>query len=198
MPTISFSIGYSKFDNTPKQFDVSSFGEARDIWSENRSQVKGQRWVAAPFATAPDDAAHRAAAKPIVGIAHRCATCVLPRAFAGLDIDSGLTSDSFKKLLSWAKEYSSFAYETASSVPDKPRCRLIIELDRPVDRDNMIKLSRVIQAQIRDDVSPDIQFDQSCDRPEQPLYLPLVGAETYSTDGLVMRAGDLLRDFPQA
>lgn len=195
MATFRFSIGYSKVDNTPRNFEVTSFAEARDVWSQDRSKTKGHRWVAAPFAAAPDNEAHRAAAKCVVGLAHRCASCVLPRAFVGLDIDRGLTSETFKQLLGWAGTYSTFAYETASSTPDKPRCRLIIEIDKAVDREMMLKLSRVIQAQIHNDVSSAIQFDQSCDRSEQPLYLPLVGAKTYSTDGLVMRAGDLLRDY---
>jgi len=178
---IAFSRGCGKFDNTPEQRLASSFDAFADMVLLDRSKKKGEVWIAGPFAVAGHDehnqqshAMYRAIGKP-----HRCAVCALHRSFIGLDLDGGLDAEGllflFEELPS--KGWSYFAYSTASSTPEGPRCRIVLELDQAADRPSIIKASRAVRnllsEAVHDQTGQSPKWDAACDRPEQPLYGPV-------------------------
>jgi len=79
---------------------------------------------------------------------------------------------------------SSYAYETASSTPNIPRMRVILWLDREVDRNERIKAGMAFESRLKEAVqkkigSGSIEFDSSVYRPEQPNYNPIKGARSW-------------------
>lgn len=201
---IAFSRGYGNFDNTPEQSWVQGFTAFRDAIIADRAEGRGQQWVAGPCGIAPDDDFHRAdkAKTAAVGRPHRCKACALPRRWVGLDVDGGtskcpgLTSESFSYLVLVLQGYSGLVYTTSSHSPDAPRCRVILELDRTLPRDELIRATaafraRVDELMIAGGYGP-LPWDSSCDKPEQPLYLPLTVSDVYLTEGRPLSADELL------
>lgn len=178
MTPIRYSLGYSMADVQPRQCAQPTPEDAVNSWLDKPSKVKGQKYISCGFENAPDTPEFRAK-KNAVGNPYRCAALAKPRAFVGLDIDEGLTPDSFTTLVSWAQNYSSLIYTTARSTVEKPRCRAILFLDREVDRNELIHVSLAVQSNIRRDVSAEIVFDRNCNRIEQPLFLPLETAQVF-------------------
>ena len=52
---ITLSRGWGKYDNTPKQYQCPDFWTFRDACFQDRGSAKGQQWVLAACAIAPDD-----------------------------------------------------------------------------------------------------------------------------------------------
>ncbi len=199
---VLYSRGYGQHDNTPEQRAVSDFASFRDALLSDRGTSKGQQWIASACATAPDDATHRASSSMTraIGHPHRCHSCAQPRRFIGLDVDHGLTPESFAALVLHLQQYSGLVYTTGSHTPTAPRCRVVLELDLAAPRAELIAATQALRARIDAALLADgqaaITWDNSCDRPEQPLFLPLMGAQTYSLDGVPISLGDLLADMP--
>lgn len=202
---VAYSRGYGEHDNTPAQHVATNFAAFRDAILADRATAKGQQWIAGPLAVAPDDLLHctggtdgsfaRAIGKP-----HRCKACALSRRFIALDIDHALTPAVFATLVQVLQPFSGLVYTTASHTPDAPRCRVVLELDLPAPRAELIAATHVVQARIDAamvaESQPAIPWDTSCDKPEQPLYLPVVESQTYTLDGLPLSLGDLLANVP--
>jgi putative DNA primase/helicase len=73
--------------------------------------------------------------------------------------------------------YSGFGYLTARHTAKNPRSRFILELSRPVDGAEGIRLGQTLQRQIEARLgSHAVKLDKSVYQGEQPLYGPLVGA----------------------
>jgi len=187
---VAYSRGASKYDNTPVQHVAPDFAAFRDAILADRAKAKGQQYIAAPFA--PDPA--------LAGQPHRNKACALPRRFVGLDVD-GATPAAFAAAILHLQRYSGLAYTTASHTSAAPRFRVVLELDMPAPRAELIAASRAIRARIDAALAEEghaaLPWDDSCDRPEQPLYLPLVDAQSYVMDGAPLVLGELLADLPQ-
>ena len=81
-------------------------------------------------------------------------------------------------------EYSGFGYLTASHTTENPHARFILELSRQVDRDEGMRLGAAMQRLIEERVgATNVTMDPSVYRAEQPVYGPLIGAETMRYDG---------------
>lgn len=189
MTDFSYSRGSGQFDNTPDVRSAPDFATFRDAILGDRSEAKGQGWIAGAFAVAPDDEHHRAspAKRRAIGKPHRCSACAQPRAWLGLDVDGGLSAEPWAFLVQHLQRYEACAYTTASSKPDAPRARIVIALDMPAPRDALIQAHKAMQARLSEAMksagydAP--AFDPGCDKPEQPLYLPLEDAQTFTMDG---------------
>lgn len=189
MREVAYSRGATKYDNTPAQRIAPDFAAFRDAILADRAHAKGQQYIAAPCA--PDPA--------LDGQPHRNKACALPRRFVGLDVD-GSTPEAFAAAVLHLQRYSGLIYTTASHTPAAPRFRVVLELDMPAPRAELIAASSAIRARIDAALAEDghaaLPWDASCDRPEQPLYLPLAGAQAYVMDGVPLALGELLADVP--
>ncbi|MEW9570855.1 AAA family ATPase [Rhodanobacter sp. Si-c] len=201
---VIYSRGYGQHDNTPQQRTAPDFAAFRAAILADRGTEKGGRWIAGPCAIAPDEGSHRdgGSKQRAIGKHHRCAACALPRRFIGLDVDQSLTPQSFAALVQHLQPYSGLVYTTPSHTPQAPRCRVILELDMPAPREALVAATVAVQKRISAALVADgygaLVFDASCDRPEQPLYLPLHGAAHYVLDGMPLSLGELLAEVPAA
>lgn len=199
---VLYSRGYGQHDNTPDQRSAESFAAFREAILADRGNSKGQQWISSSFASAPDDASHKSSPSMAraIGKHHRCHACAKSRRFIALDIDAGLTAESFSTLVLHLQQYSGLVYTTGSHSAELPRCRAIVELDLPAPRAELMAATEVfrnrIDAAMQDLGQPAITWDSSCDRPEQPLYLPLADANTYLLDGAPASLGELLACVP--
>ena len=76
-------------------------------------------------------------------------------------------------------EYSGFGYTTASHTGESPHARYILELSRPVDRAEGIRLGEAMQQRIEARLGLGVvKLDRSVYRAEQPIFAPLIEAET--------------------
>lgn len=192
--TISFSRGVSKYDNKPEQCTAESFDAFEAAVLSDRAQAKGQQYICAPM-----DAGLHNNPEKYHGIAHwRNCTLAKPRGFLPLDVDGVDTPKTFEKLRDVLSYYRGFAYTTASSKPEAPRCRVVLVQTCETDRGEGIALCaafrRIIEARIG---AGHIDFDASVDKAEQPLYTPLIDAEWWSFKGAPVDVDALLAAAPK-
>lgn len=185
---IRYSRGAHKHDNTPEQREAEDFAAFYDAIEADRASAKGLQWIAAPAGVAPDDAKHRSSESmaAAIGRPHRCKDCVGSRAWLGLDADKIQGAEAFHALVALLAQYNGRVWPTHSHSPEAPRCRVILELDAEGDRDQIIAASKAMRARVDAQMVAagyqPIGWDESCDRPEQPLYLPPTGADVYRLD----------------
>jgi hypothetical protein len=199
---ITYSRGLGPYDNTPDQRTAPDFAAFREAVLADRAAAKGRQWIASAFSIAPDNAAHRASnsMQAAIGKSHRCKECAQVRRWIGLDVDHGLTPESFAALVLHLKQYSGLVYTTSSHTPTSPRCRVVLELDLALPRAELIQATKAIQMRIDAMMQADgyaaVTWDSGCDKPEQPLYLPLEKSETHRLDGTALSARELLTNVP--
>lgn len=201
--TVAYSRGSDTFDATPVQKVADTWGEFLDAIDTDRGTAKGQQWIAGPCAVAPDDDHHRnggtnGSFAKAIGKPHRCKRCAEARRFIGLDVDDGLTAEAFAALVDHLQRYSGMVYTTASHTPEAPRCRVVLELDMPAPRADLIAATQAIRARIGEalaDYGP-LPWDPACDKPEQPLYLPVKDSSVYRLEGEALVLAELLADRP--
>jgi hypothetical protein len=197
----------------PAQRAAANFAEFREAIANDRGTAKGQQYIAAPCGIAPDDAKHNGTEtmRGAIGKPHRCKECVLPAAFVGLDADkrketdapevASLTPESFAALVAIVGRYSGIVYTTASHATALPRCRVVLELDQAAPRAERIRASLAIRARIDKAMKAagygHVPWDSACDRPEQPLFLPVTDSHVYMLDGAPLCLGELLADIPE-
>ena len=159
MTPIRYSIGINKFDARPQEGIAADFREftRRCLDERGRSSEKHKRYVAAPFSDG-----------------HRCKGSVLPRRWLPLDLDGGVDREAFVRLCRAASEFSSFLYSTSSHRPDAPRARIVFELDGEASRDESMSIGPLVEKHL----CTAAKWDPSVHRGEQPIYLPLLGADS--------------------
>ena len=177
---IRFSAGRNKYDNTPKQLVVDDFSDLVDHMETNRGCKKGEHYVCGPMAFGP----HNNTVKYQHDAHYKLANHSEPCSFLSMDIDYMDGEPVQQSVLREIGKYCAYAYETASSTPEVPRMRVIIQLDREVSRDERIDLGESFQALIEANIEKGfgngaIRFDASVYRPEQPNYNPLKGARSW-------------------
>ncbi|WP_434026178.1 AAA family ATPase [[Pseudomonas] boreopolis] len=205
---VAYSRGSRATDNTPEQRTADTFAQFLDAIAGDRGTGKGQQYICAPVGIAPDDELHRGRESfaRAIGQPHRCKECVLPVDWLGLDADDGkdgcadLTPESFAALVGIVGKYSGIVYTTASHAPDKPRCRIVLELDQAAPRAERIRASQAIRARIDADMEAagygKVPWDEACDRPEQMLYLPVTKSDVYRLEGSALCLAELLAEVP--
>lgn len=200
---VAYSRGANTYDATPEQRVAGSWDEFMDAIDTDRGTAKGQQWIAGPCAVAPDDDHHRnggtnGSFAKAIGRPHRCKRCVEPRRFIGLDVDDGLTPEAFAALVDHLQRYRGMVYTTASHKPEAPRCRVVLELDMPAPRAELIEATEAIRGRVGAalaDYGP-LPWDDACDKPEQPLYLPVTDSSVYRLEGEALVLAELLAERP--
>ena len=177
--SIKFSIGKNRFDANPKQCEAASFTEFQDKVLTTRAAIKGLFYVAAPF-----------------GDGRRSRDSAEPTSFLCFDFDGIPSSESFADLCMYLGAYRGFGYTTASHTPDAPRARAILAADRPMSREERMRLSAYVEQLIAMKV-PGIKFDASVYRPEQPCFTPVFDSQTFSWDGEPVSVDALLAFAPK-
>ena len=174
---IEFSLGQRREDNCPAQrmeLDFKAFTEA--IW-ENPSDRKGMAYICAPFSAG----LHNNQTKYPGEKTWRLKKLVQPRRFLALDID-GMKPDAWQWLRTWLRrqEINCCWYTTSSHTAELPRARIMIELGRPVTEAEGEYLGKAFESHIQSQCPHHgaIKFDQSVYRGEQPIYLPVINAQT--------------------
>ena len=197
---IAYSRGFGKYDNTPDQRSAADAASFLDAICSDRGVAKGEQWICAPCAIAPLDALHLNRFLKAIDSPHRCSACVQPCNWLAFDIDKGMTPQAFERLQGFlqSKHLQGVVYTTASHTPEKPRCRVILMLDRPLIRSERMQASIAMRSRcdvaLRDARCDPVRWDESCDRPEQPLYLPLERAKVVRLAGEPLSADTLLTE----
>lgn len=181
---ITASRGRNAFDSSPEPKTFDDFEQLTQFILSDLALEKGNQYITALCKVAPEDARHKELFPKAIGKPHRCKDCASDRSWLGLDIDGCLSAHSFNILQQVLSNYSALLYTTASHTPHAPRCRVIIELDRAVDRITFKRVTQRVQREIDEQMngSP-IKWDKACDTPEQALYLPLVTAQAWRFRG---------------
>ena len=164
MTEITYSRGANTFDAHPVNMTAPNFAAFCDALLSDRATAKGQQYVCAAMVDG-----------------HRCKASAQPRRWIGLDLD-GSTPAEFAELLRALSGYSALAYATASSTVERPRARIIVELAMPASRES----ARATSRRLREALGASLEWDASCDRAEQPLFLPLNGAASWRFTGQPM------------
>ena len=177
---IRFSAGRETRDNRPSQKVVKDFGDLIAHIEAHRGEKKGFNYICGPMAYGPHNKPQQYPQEAHYRLANHAEPC----SFLSLDIDYMNGGRVQNLVLQEIKHLSSYAYETASSTPDLPRMRVIIRLDREVDRAERIILGGRFESGLGSAVeakfgSGSIEFDPSVYRPEQPNYNPIKGARSW-------------------
>ena len=177
---IHFSAGRNTYDNCPLQIVVDDFSALVEHIETHRGVKKGLNYVCGPMSFGPHDLTDKHPQE-----AHyRLASHAKPCSFLSLDIDYMNGKAVQKAVLSEVEELCSYAFETASSTPEVPRMRVMIALDRKVNRRERMALGSAFQKKLESKLAVKfgcsaIEFDPSVYRPEQPNYNPTIGARSW-------------------
>lgn len=161
--TFDFSLGTSRYDVHPKRMQAQSLREyARIVLSHRAASKATAGYISAAFGND----------------GRRSAANALPRRFLALDVD-GITPDAFVAWRLFLTRWRGFGWPTASSTPDAPRERVVVELSETVDRHQGMQIGELLIRDVQDEFGVDVAIDRCTFRPEQPCFLPLHGAEPF-------------------
>lgn len=176
-----FSIGTNRYDVQPHRLHVPSLREfARAVLSRRATSKATAGYVCSAFG---DDG-------------RRSAANALSRAWLPLDVDS-IDPDAFVDWRLFLTRWRGFGWPTASSTPDAPRERVIIELDEPVDRHQGMAIGELLIRDTEDEFGAAVAVDRCTFRAEQPCFLPLQGAIPFYLMGDALAVQTWLERVPE-
>lgn len=160
---ITYSIGRNRFDARPRQRHAETLREfAADVLRHRAPDKARAGYITAGFG---DDG-------------RRCAANALRCTWQAIDADR-IAPDVLPDWRLFLARYRGFGWPTASSTPEAPRERVIVELSEPVDRQQRIAIGSLLSADIETEFGPAVVVDPCTYRPEQPCFLPLQGAQPH-------------------
>ena len=159
MTAVAFSRGAAITDNFPKQRVAPDFAAFIAALDADRAKRKGQGYICGP----------------LNGAGRRCAEGALSVRFLAVDLDR-IDAKRFSDLRTHFAALSACAWPTHSSTPAAPRERVIIELSREATRDECVTIGAQLKRNLAALFGGSIDVDKNTFRPEQPSYLPPVGA----------------------
>jgi hypothetical protein len=190
---VCFSLGENKFDNKPSQRYAENFDAFEHAITTNRSKSKGELY----FCAGMREGSHPNSRRYPIQANYRLASLAQSRRFICFDHDSYESPEIFRMLMNDLGAYRGFAYSTWSSTPETPRARIVLEIDREVDRVEGIALCETFdQMLLAIYGAAAIKTDPSVYRAEQPCYSPGRGAELYRFTGKTL-CTDKLREPKQ-
>jgi len=163
----TWSLGTSRFDVQPQQH---SSGSMRDF-AKAVLAVRAESKATAGYVCGP-----------LGGDGRRGAKNALQRRWLTLDVDH-IDPDT---LIAWRchlTRWRGFGWPTASSTPEAPRERVIIELSEPVDRAQAIAIGALIVRDVEDEFGVDVRLDPCGFRAEQPAFVAPVGVRPFYLTG---------------
>jgi hypothetical protein len=159
----TWASGQNRFDSTPKQQSADTLREFAAAVLARRAKDKASAgYITAAFG----------------GDGRRCAANVLPRAWLALDVD-GIDADALVEWRLFQTRWRGFGWPTASSTPEAPRERAIIELSEPVDRAQGIGIGALILRDVAENFGAAVRLDPCGFRGEQPAFLAPVGVRPF-------------------
>jgi hypothetical protein len=169
--TIHYCYGRGKTDAHPRLRQAPDFGGFID-------QI-----LALPRATSKETRAYICAPLRANGSArlHRCKADMLPRWWLAADLDGG-SRDEVEIVLMRLSDFKAVAWQTARSTVECPRWRIVVFLDREVDRAEGIRLGAAFVSVIGAELES-LKWDASTHCGEQEAYLPMMGAAVKRYDG---------------
>jgi hypothetical protein len=181
-PCIKVSTSTSLFDPLMEQVTLATFTDYVEFISTDRSATKGGRHTCGPM---------RESHHPTKGgLGHwRLKANALPFNLVRLDIDGLRDALTLKAVCAWLMEHHNCViYETGSSTPERPRCRVEMPLDRPVPQGDMTRLCLAIEGDLVREFGEaafptkngGLSFDRSVYSSYQPCLGPLEGAAVYT------------------
>ena len=157
--TFAYSLGRNRYDVLPLQRHAADLREfAMSVLSQRAPSKDRAGYISAGFG----------------GDGRRCKSNALPRAWLPLDVD-GIDPEVHVEWRLFASRWRGFGWPTASSTPQSPRERVILELDEAVARDDGIAIGRLLVQDVEDVFGTAVRIDRCTFRAEQPCFLP-VGA----------------------
>lgn len=191
---IKYSLGKDKFDNCPIQKEAENFNEFEKGILANISPAKGKNYFTGPLSYGPHDDANK---YPEEGH-YRLASHALPRRFLATDQDGYRDVAIYKEIISDLSIYRGFGYTTWSHTDEKPRTRIVFELNREVTRAEGILLGKAFNRMLKKVYGEDaITQDASAYQNEQPCYSPGSNATVFHFGGNPLDVDDLLKNYPE-
>ncbi len=168
--TFVYSIGRSRYDAWPIRRAAETLREfAADVLSRRAVNKESAGYVCAPFG----------------GDGRRSATNAAPRRWLALDVDS-IDCDALPAWRLFLCRWRGFGWPTASSTPEAPRERVIIELSAPVTRAEGISLGALLAQDVEDEFGVAVRLDRCTFRAEQPCFLALQQARPFFLQGAAL------------
>lgn len=179
--SVAYSRGRSVHDDKPAQRTARDFGDFIAKLDADR---------------APDKRTAGYICGPLNGDGRRCAEGALPRRWLALDLD-GIDADALGDVLLWFARFSGTAWPTHSSTPERPRYRVILELDREATRHECMQLGEALRADLRAEFGPAVKPDPCTERGEQPVFVPPVGPMLSRFEGAPLDVDATLATAPK-
>lgn len=179
MTALQWSYGRSKYDVQPTQHE----GTLREL------ALFVQQHRAVSKATAGYVCA------PLLPGATRCRAGVAPRNWLAIDVD-GIDAGVFIEWRLFMTRYQGVGWPTASSVPERPRERIIITLDDAVGYEDGARIGELLREDVAAEFGPAVVIDKSTFRGSQPCYLPLQGARLFYLLGEPLNVAEWLAQAP--
>lgn len=177
---IRYSFGRNLNDNYPAQRNAASF-------THFAAQLERER--------APDKATAAYFCAPFSGNSHRSASGAQPRRFLPVDIDR-MTPDVAPDVRMWFAKFSGVAWATHSSVPEAPRDRVVIELDREAAPEECVQVGAALIEEVRAKFGSAVEIDDSTFRSEQPNFVAPPGVRFAHFQGDPLRVDEYLARAP--
>lgn len=177
---LHFSLGRNRYDVTPEQVCADDIGRfARTVLAQRAKDKATAGYVCAAFGND----------------GRRSAANAQPRAWLPLDVD-GISPAAFVDWRLFLTRYRGFGWPTASSTPEAPRERVILELDEPVDRHQGMAIGELLIRDAEDNFGTAVRIDRCTFRAEQPCFLPTVGAKPFFLIGEPLDTAAWLAQVP--
>jgi predicted P-loop ATPase len=193
MANIHYSLGINKFDNCPNQHEAVNFVEFEKAILAYTSPAKGQNYFAGPLSYGPHDDSKKYPEQDH----YRLASHALPRRFLATDQDGYRDVATFEIVISELSAIRGFGYTTWSHTNDKPRTRMVFELNREVTRAEGISLGKAFDQMLKENFGEDaVVQDSSAYQNEQPCYSPGPNAIIFHFDGKPLNVDYLLKKYP--
>lgn len=180
MTDFNFSLGRNTYDNQPTQLSAIDFDDFLAQIAYTGSKRKGEFYICSPLQSGlHDDQTKHPGSKH-----WRLKRLAMPRQFLALDADYFKSPTDFIAFQELVGQWNALVYTTASHTPQAARARAIIELDQSVDSKTGEELGAALQRQIEAALGvANITLDPSVYLASQPIYTPLISAQTYRTYG---------------
>jgi hypothetical protein len=194
MANLKFSQGRNKYDNQPVQLDAADFDDFVAQICRTDSTRKGEIYICAPLMMGVHNDPQK-----YVGDAHwRIRNLALPRKFLALDGDGFSSPSVFAAFQQEVSQWNSLVYTTASHTEQAPRARAVIELNREVDYAEGVALGDAVQRMLESKLgASNITLDPSVYRASQPVFTPLVGAQSFRYQAAPLDVDTMLSAWPQ-
>lgn len=155
--SFEYAIGRNRYDAHPTTYSAETLRDfAADLLARRAPSKDRAGYITASFS----------------GDGRRCSANALPREWLAIDVD-GIDPDVLPEWRMSLLRWRGFGYPTASSTPEAPRERVIIELSEAVDRAQGIALGALIMADADAEFGAAVRIDPCTFRAEQPCFLPV-------------------------